>query len=79
MSHTPHELRDDFPEYIDKIHDLKINDKHFARLFDEYHEINRHVHRLEIGEDHASQTDEEMVRKKRMQLKDQLYALLTSA
>lgn len=26
----PYELRDDFPEYIDKIHDLKIRDKYFA-------------------------------------------------
>ena len=79
MSHTPHELRDDFPEYIDKIHELKISDKHFSKLFDEYHEINRQVHRLEIGEEHASQFDEEAVRRKRMQIKDQLYALLTSA
>lgn len=76
MSHTPHELRDDFPEFSDKIHDLKTSDKHFAKLFDEYHDVNRQVHRLEIGEDHASPTEEEQVRKVRMQLKDQLYNLL---
>ena len=76
MSHTPHELRDDFPEYVEKIHNLKINDIHFSKLFDEYHEINRQVHRLEIGEDHASHFEEEQIRKKRMLLKDNIYQYL---
>ena len=77
MSHTPHELREDFPEYVDKIHELKVNDAHFSKLADEYHEVNREIHRLEVGTDHASQFEEEELRKKRMRLKDELYVLLT--
>jgi uncharacterized protein YdcH (DUF465 family) len=45
MSNTPHELAEEFPEYKDRIHDLKVSDAHFRKLFDEYHEINREVHR----------------------------------
>lgn len=76
MSHTPHELREDFPEYVDKIHQLKVSDAHFSKLADEYHEVNREIHRLEVGADHSSQFDEEELRKKRMLLKDELYVLL---
>lgn len=79
MSHTPHELREEFPEFADTIHTLKENDAHFRRLFEEYHTINRSIHRLEAGEDHASQFDEEDLRKQRMRLKDELYAMLKAA
>lgn len=79
MSHTPHELKEDFPEFAEAIHNLKESDAHFRRLFDEYHSVNRAVHRLEIGEDHASQFDEEALRKERIRLKDEIYALLKAA
>ena len=76
MSHTPHELREDFPEYVDKIHDLKISNNHFAKLATEYHEVNREIHRIEVGEEHVSQFAEEDLRKKRMALKDEIYSML---
>ena len=45
MSNTPHELHEEFPAEAEKIHALKVSNTHFARLADEYHEINRQVHR----------------------------------
>ena len=47
MSHTPHELAEDFPGAAAAIHDLKVTDAHFARLMDDYHRLNREVHRAE--------------------------------
>ena len=47
MSHTPHELAEDFPEHAAKIHDLRLSDAHFAKLADNYHALNRDVHRAE--------------------------------
>ncbi len=76
VAHTPHEIHDDFPEYAEKIHDLKVNDSHFARLAEEYHEINRKIHRLETRVEASSESREEDLRKKRMHLKDQLAAML---
>ena len=70
MAHTPHELAEDFPEYAEKIHDLKMNNAHFARLAEEYHTVNREVHRVETGGEPASQVREEELRKTRMRLKD---------
>ncbi len=76
MSHVPHELREDFPEFEDRIHALKESDAHFRKLADKYHEVNREIHRIEIDEEHVSQFDEEDLRKERMHLKDEIYGIL---
>jgi len=78
MSHTPHELAQDFPEHADRISDLKQNDAHFARLFDEYHDINRAVHRAETNVEPLEELAEVEMRKKRSHLKDELYKLLSA-
>ena len=31
MSHTPHELAEEFPQDVDKIHALKVSNPHFAK------------------------------------------------
>ncbi|MGP6086646.1 YdcH family protein [Antarctobacter jejuensis] len=76
MSHTPHELADEFPEFAQKMHDLKTSDAHFAKLADEYHEINRQVHRAETNVEPMEQLAEEQLRKQRAALKDQIYTIL---
>jgi len=78
MSHTPHELADEFPEHKDKIHELKMNDAHFAKMFDRYHEINRAVHRMETRIEPVTDETEEQARRERMQLKDQIATYLAS-
>jgi uncharacterized protein YdcH (DUF465 family) len=79
MSHTPHELHEEFPEHAERIHALKESNAHFAKLADEYHEINRAVHRAETNVEPVDQFAEEDMRKKRMALKDEIYRMLTSA
>lgn len=79
MSHTPHELHDDFPDYAARITELKTRDAHFARLADEYHEINRTVHRAETNVEPVDTLAEQDMRKKRAALKDELYRMLTAA
>ena len=44
-----HDLHHEFPEYYDRIHELKTQNSHFARLFEEYHDINREILRIEEG------------------------------
>jgi len=77
MSHTPHELTADFPEYAEKIHTLKESDAHFAKLYEEYHEVNRQVHRAETDVEPTGDDEMEALRKERMRLKDELYAILS--
>ena len=79
MSNTPHELHEEFPAEAEKIHALKLSNAHFARLADEYHEINRDVHKAETGiapVDHFAETE---MRKKRAALKDEIFRMLGEA
>ncbi len=79
MSHVPHELHEEFPEAAEALHTLKTSDAHFARLAEEYHTINREVHRIETDLEPASDDALEELKKKRLHLKDQIAALLAAA
>ena len=79
MSHTPHELHEEFPELAAKMTELKVSDPHFAKLAEEYHELNRAVHRAETNVEPTDQVNEEEMRKKRAILKDEIYRMLTAA
>jgi uncharacterized protein YdcH (DUF465 family) len=78
MNIEHHDLAHEFPEHREKIHHLKLENAHFAKLFDEYHLVTKDVERLE-GED-VPVSDEaiETQKKERIQLKDQLYAMLVA-
>ncbi len=76
MSHVPHEISDDFPEHKDKIHTLKLSNGHFARLFEEYHELNREIHRIEAAGVNTSDTEFENLKLVRLRLKDEIYEML---
>ena len=47
MTVEHHPLLKEFPEYHDRIHELKVSDAHFKKLFDEYHEVDREVYRMD--------------------------------
>lgn len=77
MTHTPHELAEEFPDKIDRIHALKTSDNHFRKLFDEYHEVNRAVHRAETNVEPLDSFAEQELRKKRMRLKDEIRQMIS--
>lgn len=76
MSNTPHELHEEFPEYAAKIRHLREIDGHFYRISNEYHDVNRAIHRAETDIEPADDFHVAEMRKKRMQLKDEIYAML---
>jgi uncharacterized protein YdcH (DUF465 family) len=73
-----HDLIHEFPEHRERIHNLKMADHHFARLFDEYHELEHQVRRIEEGVETTSDNYLEDLKKKRLKLKDLLYVILTA-
>lgn len=79
MSHTPHELADEFPQDRELIHRLKQDDAHFARLADDYHTLNRTIHRIESETEAASDERTEALKKERLALADQISAMLAKA
>lgn len=72
MTHTPHELAEEFPQDDELIHRLKMNDAHFEKLVDEYHAVNRELHRMETEVEPVSSDTEKHVRERRVHLKDQI-------
>jgi uncharacterized protein YdcH (DUF465 family) len=76
MSHVPHELSEDFPEHREKIHNLKETNAHFAKLADEYHALNREIHRMETRVQPTAEEFEKEWRRKRVALKDEIAAIL---
>jgi uncharacterized protein YdcH (DUF465 family) len=77
MTHTPHELHEEFPEFVEKISALKVSDAHFARLVEEYHSVNRQVHRAETLVEPLDDLAEMELRKTRARLKDDIYRMLS--
>jgi hypothetical protein len=78
MSNTPHDLYEDFPEKTAKIHELKAADAHFARMVDEYHEVNRAVHRAETLVEPTTPEHENELRQTRMRLKDEIWKMIAA-
>ena len=78
MSHTPHELAEEFPDHAERMKQLKATNAHFARLADAYHEINRAIHRAETLVEPVDGMTEETMRKQRLRLKDEIHAMLTA-
>jgi len=79
MSHTPHELAEEFPDKVQQIRNLKVSDAHFARLADEYHALNRQVHRAETNVEPMEELAEIQLRKQRALLKDEIWRILSQA
>lgn len=79
MSHTPHELNDEFPAEAALIHDLRQSDGHFAGLADRYHAVNRAIHRAETDVEPTDDAHMTEMRKERLALKDQIWAEISRA
>lgn len=76
MELQQHDLHHEFPEYKDAIHRLKTASHHFARLFDEYHRVNREVRRIEENQEPVTDLAIEALKKQRLKLKDELHGML---
>ncbi len=76
MTLEKHDLVHELPEYRDLIHELKMNDKHFARLFDQYHEVDHEIHRIETNAEITSDEYLEELKIKRLHLKDELFEII---
>ncbi len=74
-----HDLVHEFPEFREQIHALKMQDHHFARLFREYEELDKEIFRIEEQIETPSDQYLEECKKRRLALKDTLYAMLQKA
>ena len=68
-----------FPEYRDLITQLNHKDLHFTNLFERHNEIDQKIKNIEANIQQASDVEVEVLKKEKLHLKDQLYAILVKA
>ena len=76
MSHTPHELTAEFPNKADAIHALRMENAHFRKLSDDYHALNREIHRGETNVEPMDDFRLEDLKKNRLKLLDEILGFL---
>lgn len=76
MAIEKHDLHHEFPEYHEEIHELKMNNAHFAKLFKEYHEVDKEVLRIEEQIETPSDEVTNERKSRRLALKDELHKMI---
>ena len=79
MLNEKHDLIHELPEHRETIHNLKMTDDHFVRLFEQYHEVDHEIHRIEVGVETPSDDYLEEKKKLRLHLKDKLLVIIKNA
>ncbi len=68
-----------FPEYRDLITQLKTSDHHFSRLFDQHNAMDQKIKNMESHIEAGTHEEIENLKKEKLLLKDQVYAILKKA
>ena len=74
-----HDLAHEFPEYLEKMNHLKASDAHFSTLFDHYDAHNLTITQYEHGKATVADDELEVLKKKRLDVKDEIYQILKTA
>ncbi len=74
-----HSLAKELPEFKQQIHDLKVSNRHFAKLSDEYHDLDNEIIRIEEGIENTADDYLENLKIRRLHLKDELFEMLKRA
>lgn len=63
-------------EYRDVISKLKVENAHFAKIFDKHNELDDKVTNVEEGREHLDQFELEKLKKEKLHLKDEAFAMI---
>lgn len=68
-----------FPEYRSLISELKQNDAHFSKIFEEHNAIDHEIIRLEQNPITSGRSEIEDLKRQKLKLKDELHVILKRA
>jgi uncharacterized protein YdcH (DUF465 family) len=71
-----HDLIHELPEYEERIQELRASNPHFEKLHDQYNELDQQILKMEEGYETPSDDYMEELKKKRLNLKDQLVNMI---
>ncbi|MDR1976797.1 MAG: YdcH family protein [Campylobacteraceae bacterium] len=63
-------------EYRDIITKLKQEDAHFVKIFEKHNDLDQKILDVEEGREHIDQFELETLKKEKLRLKDEAYALI---
>jgi len=63
-------------EYRDIISKLKTQNAHFAKIFEKHNELDKKITDVEEGREHMDTIELETLKKEKLRLKDEAYALI---
>ena len=65
-----------FPDFRDLITQLKTEDAHFARLFEQHNDLDQRIKNIETHIEIGTPLEVENLKKEKLRLKDEMYAIL---
>lgn len=78
MSIEHHPLIEEFQQYKEQIHALKMSNSHFRRLTHEYEGIDKSIVRAEQGIETVNDDYLSEIKKERLHLKDLIFQMLVN-
>jgi hypothetical protein len=63
-------------EYRDVISALKVENAHFAKIFEKHNNLDQKITDVEEGREHMEQLELEKLKKEKLKLKDEAYAMI---
>ena len=63
-------------EYRDIISKIKVENAHFAKIFEKHNELDQKITDVEEGREHLEQLELEALKKEKLRLKDEAYAMV---
>ena len=63
-------------EYRDIISKLKVHNAHFAKIFEKHNDLDQKITDITEGREHASDLELEAMKKEKLHLKDEAYAMI---
>ena len=63
-------------EYRDEIHELKLQNAHFAKIFEKHNELDQKVEDAEAGRIPMTDIELENLKKEKLLLKDEAYKMI---
>lgn len=63
-------------EYRDEIHDLKMENAHFAKIFEKHNELDQKATDADEGRAHLSAVEIEVIKKEKLLLKDEALKMI---
>lgn len=63
-------------EHRDVISKLKVDNAHFAKIFERHNELDRKITDVEEGREHMEHFELETLKKEKLKLKDEAYSMI---